>query len=104
MSLFTIEEILEVLSGKLISGRPALSLKRKVRRVVSDSRLVRTGDLFVAFAGDRFDGHAFVGTALAKGAAGVIVQEDYQLPTLPKRVSEPVLIGVKDTLVAYQQL
>jgi UDP-N-acetylmuramoyl-tripeptide--D-alanyl-D-alanine ligase len=104
MSLFTIEEILEVLSGKLISGRPAPSLKRKVRRVVSDSRLVRTGDLFVAFAGDRFDGHAFVGTALAKGAAVVIVQEDYQLPTLPKRVSEPVLIGVKDTLVAYQQL
>ncbi|MEX5218187.1 MAG: UDP-N-acetylmuramoyl-tripeptide--D-alanyl-D-alanine ligase [Nitrospira sp.] len=105
MSLFTIEEILEVLSGKLISGRPAPSLKRKVRRVVSDSRLVRTGDLFVAFAGDRFDGHAFVETVLAKGAAGVIVQEDYQLPSLPKkRMGEPVLIGVKDTLVAYQQL
>jgi UDP-N-acetylmuramoyl-tripeptide--D-alanyl-D-alanine ligase len=104
MSLFTIEEILEVLSGRLISGRPAPSLKRKVRRVVSDSRIVRIGDLFVAIPGDRFDGHAFVPAALANGAAGVIVQEDYQPPSLPKRVGEPALIGVKDTLVAFQQL
>jgi UDP-N-acetylmuramoyl-tripeptide--D-alanyl-D-alanine ligase len=104
MSLFTIEEILEVLSGKLVSGRPARSLKQKVRRVVSDSRIVRTGDLFVAFPGERFDGHAFVPTALAKGASGIIVKEDYQLPSLPKRATEPVLIGVKDTLIAYQQL
>ena len=104
MSLFTIEEILEVLSGRVMAGRPPHSLKRKIRRVVSDSRVVRSGDLFVAFAGDRFDGHAFVPAALTQGAAGAIVKEDYQPPSLPKRTAEAALIGVKDTLIAYQQL
>lgn len=103
MSLFTIEEILEVLSAKLMSGQVPRCLKRKVRRVVSDSRDVRPGDLFVAFEGDRFDGHAFVPDVLLQEAAA-IVKEDYRLPPLPKGAAEPMLIGVKDTLVAYQQL
>lgn len=104
MSLFTIEEILEVLSGKLMAGRPPHGLKRKIRRVVSDSRVVRSGDLFVAFEGDRFDGHAFVPAAFVQGAAGAVVKEDYQPPSFPKRAAEAALIGVKDTLIAYQQL
>ena len=104
MSLFTIEEILEVLSAKLVSGRPPQCLKRKVRRVVSDSRIARAGDLFIAFTGDRFDGHTFVPNALAKKVTAVVVNEDYRLPSLAKRPADPVLIGVKDTLMAYQQL
>ena len=42
-------------------------------RVVSDSRAVRAGDLFVALAGDRFDGHDYVAQAAALGAAGALV-------------------------------
>jgi UDP-N-acetylmuramoyl-tripeptide--D-alanyl-D-alanine ligase len=103
MSLFTLEEILEVLSARLIGGRAGHSLKRKIRRVVSDSRIVRSGDLFVAFEGDRFDGHTFVPAVLAQGAAA-IVKEDYRLPCLSTPVAEPALVGVKDTLLAYQQL
>ena len=104
MSIFTIEEILEVLSAKVVSGQSPQSLKKRIRRVISDSRLVRGGDLFVAFVGDRYDGHAFVPAALAQGAVGAIVQEDYALPPQTKRMVRPVLLGVKDTLLAYQQL
>lgn len=42
-------------------------------RVVIDSRAVQAGDLFVALAGERFDGHDYVVEALAKGAAAVMV-------------------------------
>lgn len=104
MSIFTIEEILEVLSAKVVSGQSPQSLKKRIRRVISDSRLVRGGDLFVAFVGDRYDGHAFVPAALAQGAVGAIVREDYALPPQTKRMVRPVLLGVKDTLLAYQQL
>ena len=103
MSLFTLEEILEIVSGKLLVGRAPHALKRKIRRVVSDSRIVRFGDLFVAFEGDRFDGHTFVPNVLSLGAAAM-VKEQYRLPSPSKLRTEPVLIGVKDTLLAYQQL
>ena len=43
--------------------------------VGTDSRQVRPGELFVALRGDRFDGHDFVGQALADGAMAAVVDE-----------------------------
>jgi UDP-N-acetylmuramoyl-tripeptide--D-alanyl-D-alanine ligase len=63
-----------------------------VERVVIDSREAGPGDLFVALAGDRFDGHAFAKDVLAAGAVAVISEQD--LPGL-----RPVL-RVDDTVVA----
>jgi len=42
--------------------------------VATDSRTLRTGALFVALRGERFDGHAFIAQALAQGAAAVMVE------------------------------
>lgn len=39
-----------------------------------DSRSIGPGQLFVALRGERFDGHAFVGDALAHGAIAAIVE------------------------------
>ncbi|HET9339492.1 MAG TPA: Mur ligase domain-containing protein, partial [Casimicrobiaceae bacterium] len=44
-------------------------------RVTTDSRSVEPGDLFVALAGERHDGHAFVSSAFGRGAAAAIVAE-----------------------------
>ena len=41
--------------------------------VVSDSRTLKRGQLFVALAGPNFNGHDFVGAALQAGAAGAVV-------------------------------
>ena len=49
---------------------------RPARRVVHDSKAVTAGDLFVAIRGARFDGHAFAAEALARGAAGAVVEAD----------------------------
>ena len=104
MALFTVEEICEVLSAKTPPGLAPHHLKRRIRRVVTDSRLVRKGDVFIAFHGDRFDGHAFVTKALGQGASCVIVQEDYRLTPSPKRAEIPILLWVRNTLEAYQRL
>ena len=37
-----------------------------------DSRLVKPGMLFVALKGENGDGHDFIDSALAKGAAGIV--------------------------------
>ena len=45
-----------------------------VRDVVYDSRAVRPGALFAALRGADADGHAFVGDAVARGAAAVLAE------------------------------
>lgn len=45
-----------------------------------DSRTVRPGDLFVAVAGPRFDGHQFVAEAAKKGAAALLVHSPVEVP------------------------
>ena len=44
-------------------------------RVTTDSRAVEPGDLFVALAGERFDGHDFVAGAFGRGAAAAMVAD-----------------------------
>ncbi|MBQ3140853.1 MAG: UDP-N-acetylmuramoyl-L-alanyl-D-glutamate--2,6-diaminopimelate ligase, partial [Clostridia bacterium] len=51
----------------------------EVSRVISDSRKVLPGDLFVCIAGGHFDGHNFAAEMLAKGAAAVVTERDLGL-------------------------
>ncbi|MEP6935659.1 MAG: UDP-N-acetylmuramoyl-tripeptide--D-alanyl-D-alanine ligase, partial [Nitrospirota bacterium] len=110
MGLFTVEELREVISVKVLSGQDSLSGKRRIRQISTDSRSVRRGDLFVALRGDRFDGHEFVPAVLAQGAVGAIVHDEYRLPARSAAVhriegrASPFLFGVRDPLFAYQQL
>lgn len=64
-----------------------------------DSRTLNPGDLFIAIAGDRFDGHDYVEAALEKGAAGAIVHSDKIYAADARRV-----LQVEDTIKALQSL
>ncbi|MDN3517410.1 UDP-N-acetylmuramoyl-tripeptide--D-alanyl-D-alanine ligase [Aquisalimonas lutea] len=44
--------------------------------ITTDSRRVAPGELFVALAGERFDGHAYAAAALERGAAAVMVHHE----------------------------
>src|SRR5438270_13031076 len=65
-----------------------------------DSRTVRSGELFFAVKGERFDGHDFASAALEKGAVAAIVRKD-ELRRYPGKAR---LLAVDDTLVALQNL
>jgi UDP-N-acetylmuramoyl-tripeptide--D-alanyl-D-alanine ligase len=67
--------------------------------VSTDTRSLRRGDLFVALRGERFDGHTFVESAFAAGAAAAMVDGRAHLT----RPDWPLLI-VPDTRLALGRL
>ncbi|HZI58545.1 MAG TPA: UDP-N-acetylmuramoyl-tripeptide--D-alanyl-D-alanine ligase [Verrucomicrobiae bacterium] len=64
-----------------------------------DSRTINPGDLFIAIAGERFDGHEYVEAALKKGAVGAVIRSDKKYTGDPRRV-----LRVEDTMKALQSL
>lgn len=70
------------------------TLPDKLIGVTTDSRAVTPGSLFVPLIGERFDGHDYLETALANGAALVLSEKPVLVPHL----------RVAATLSAYQRL
>jgi UDP-N-acetylmuramoyl-tripeptide--D-alanyl-D-alanine ligase len=81
--------------------------------VLTDSRLVNAGDLFVALKGPRFDGHDFVPDVQARGGVAMVDatherasrRDDYGA-VIEARPGDAVgrLVVVRDTLQALQDL
>ena len=69
------------------TGDPALGAV--VTRVVTDSRNVRLGDLFVAITGERHDGHDHATAAAQAGAVAVLAGHELAVPALV--VDDPVV-------------
>jgi UDP-N-acetylmuramoyl-tripeptide--D-alanyl-D-alanine ligase len=108
MTLFTVEELREIIKARVLAGEGTAWTRRRIRRISLDTRSLRPGDLFLALRGDRFDGHDFVATALARGAVGAIVLDSFDISGLTFKCSprqgQPFVLGVSDPLSAYQQL
>jgi UDP-N-acetylmuramoyl-tripeptide--D-alanyl-D-alanine ligase len=68
----------------------------------TDSRTIAPGQVFVALAGERFDGHDFLGEAAQRGATGFLVSEGKLTAGMRSR-PEPV-IAVGDTLDALEKV
>src|SRR5438552_3057732 len=83
-------------SGELQIGSPAT----RVLRVCTDSRRVQPGDLFLALPGERFDGHAYLAQAAAKGAVAAVVTSD----KLPADFSDCPVVRVENTRQALGKL
>ncbi len=87
--------------GNGSNGRACSATNGRVTGVSTDSRLVREGDLYVALNGEKFDGHDFVGSAFARGAAAALISKD--IDDLGGVRDRPV-IRVDDTRRALIQL
>lgn len=74
-------------------------LNTAVTTISTDSRTLKSGDVFVALRGEQFDGHQFIQKAQQQGAVAAIVDRQFteSVPNLP-------LLQVENTLQAYQAI
>jgi UDP-N-acetylmuramoyl-L-alanyl-D-glutamate--2,6-diaminopimelate ligase len=93
---------------RLLEGIPEARLVLKdesrlpeIRQVVSDSRQVGPGSLFVAVRGGHSDGHVFIKEALERGAVAVVIEESASPPGL---TGEVPVIRVRDSRSALARL
>ena len=81
-----------------IVGSASVLVDADIDEVVTDSRVAKRGDLFIAIKGEKFDGHDFVKEVIDRGVELVIVQK--LVPDVPA-VRQ---IVVPDTLIAYGKI
>lgn len=72
---------------------------QEITGIQMDSRLIESGDLFVAVKGTQTDGHAYIQKAIEKGAAAIVCE---QLPDICKE--DITYIRVSDTEDAVGKL
>lgn len=96
MDALSLSQIAEFAGGKIIGGDP----NQLVYRISTDSRTIQPNEFFVPIRGENFDGHRFVQQTAERGAAGALVEENWQ-GEVPKNFA---LIRVPDTLVGYQSI
>ena len=97
MPAFTLDEVREATGAQLYKME-----HEEFTDIVTDTRKITPGVLFLAFKGERFNGEDFVRNAVEKGASGVMVSTSCPKEQLAG-LKTTVLIA-EDTLTAYQQL
>jgi UDP-N-acetylmuramoyl-tripeptide--D-alanyl-D-alanine ligase len=109
--MLTLADLIEGLAGR----RPNAAAQ-PLRRFVIDSREVGPNDVFVAFRGEKTDGHLYVAEAFSRGAVVAIVEQDVAVEALLldlrqnvtqraiKQWTLPVIFRVDNSLIALQEL
>lgn len=91
----TVREICAAVGGTLLQGEGSAL----ITGVTTDSRAVSAGQLFIPLTGERFDGHAYIGSALSSGAAGCLTARTPET-LLPGKL----YVQVVDTRLALKAL
>jgi UDP-N-acetylmuramoyl-tripeptide--D-alanyl-D-alanine ligase len=94
----SLEWAAHAMGGTLLASAPA---SRTFVGIASDSRAVKPGRLFFALPGERVDGFDFCASALAAGAAGLVVPASRGIPA---GCEEGVVVGVADVRRAMGDL
>ena len=77
------------LAGGRLAGAVDAADKKYISCVCTDSRDVCPGAPFVAIAGERTDGHKYIGAAVLSGAAAVLVEKE---PADVRDIPIPVIV------------
>lgn len=72
--------------------------QNRISGISHDSRTIGEGDLYIAIAGERYDGHEFVGSAFKRGASGAVVQAEYS------GSDDQLLLRVAETACALRDI
>ena len=96
MQPMTVQEITAAVGGIWWNPMPDVP---EITCVCTDSRKITPGCLFLPWVGEKFDGHDFIDTALAAGAAGCLCAK------LPRDLCpDKFYIKVDDTRLAFRAL
>ena len=96
MQPMTVQEITAAVGGIWWNPMPDVP---EITCVCTDSRKITPGCLFLPWVGEKFDGHDFIDTALAAGAAGCLCAK------LPRDLRpDKFYIKVDDTRLAFRAL
>ena len=98
MKELTVRQIADAVGGKVICGRPAMT----VSRVSRDSRDVDGRTLFFALRGENRDGHSFIRDVVGQGCTALIISDEESLKQVENEYVTAVL--VEDTTKALQIL
>ncbi len=90
-------EIIEAVNGHHKGGKK----ESLFVGVSTDTRLLRSGELFIALSGKKYDGHDFISQALKKGASGLLVSKEVSSLNVP---SDVLVVEVRDTMEALGRL
>ena len=85
----------EICGGRLIGSGDK---NTEIKRIIIDSRSSREGDLFVAYKGEKVDGHDYIASALKKGAACALAEHGVE------GADDGCVIIVTDVQVALEKL
>jgi UDP-N-acetylmuramoyl-tripeptide--D-alanyl-D-alanine ligase len=99
----SVETLIAVTGGTLVWG----STDTMVNGVATDSRTLEPGAVFVAFPGERVDGHAFLADAIASGARALLITRGSEeigevVESATRR--DVAIVRVPDALGAVQAL
>ncbi|RUM37182.1 MAG: UDP-N-acetylmuramoyl-L-alanyl-D-glutamate--2,6-diaminopimelate ligase [Desulfobulbus sp.] len=87
--------LLNATGGQVQSGKQSALLNN----ISTDTRKLQQGDIFVALAGETYDGHDYIDTAVKAGAAAVVVHQEISAPS-----TGILVIRVEDTQKALSDL
>ena len=98
----TVDDLLKV-RHKEFRNRELLK-NRKITGISTDTRTLKSGDLFFALKGENFDGHIFVESAFDKGAIAAVVEGSRALLTsVPLLVVENAAQALGELAHLYRQ-
>lgn len=96
MEKLTLDEIIKAVGGQLIKE----GTKNCINNVVTDSRKVKSGDLFIPLIGEKFDAHEFLEDVIKKGVSAVLVSKNIEID----KFNDVNIIKVNDTKAALGAL
>ena len=100
MPAFEVRDFLVATKAKAAHAEPEI---RAFTDIVTDTRKISEGVLFIALKGERFNGEDFAAEAVEKGAKGVLVSSECPAEKY-SAITGADVFTVPDTLHAYQQL
>src|SRR5699024_8432999 len=89
----TPSQVAEALGVSVTPGTATEDLPSHITTVVTDSRDVTRGSLFIAIEGERVDGHDFLAAAFDSGAAAAIVTREVSSLAGPSIVVDDAVAG-----------